>query len=356
MEKTNLNLLLSGAIEAVTKDAQRVLHKNPGMAGFLLDTLSNQKKAERLRAKNEAEGVTVPPYMIISVTDSCNLRCKGCYSRAQHRKAETELGINRLRSLISEARELGVSFVFLAGGEPLLRPEILDMADEFPEIIFPLFTNGLLITDEITEKLRKLKNVVPVVSIEGGKSDTDGRRGEGVHERISAVLKKLYDRGIFYGLSFTVTSENFGTLTDDSFIESLTGSGCRLFFFVEYVPIRENTESLVITDAQRTELPAILDSFKGRFSGLFVSFPGDEEKFGGCLSSGRGFIHISAAGDLEPCPFAPYSDANVRNMPLREALRSELLCKIRENSRELKETHGGCALWEKRDWVKSLIR
>lgn len=355
MEKPNLNLLLSGAIEAITKDALRVLHKNPAMAGFLLDTLTNQKKAEKLRAKNEAEGITVPPYMIISVTDSCNLRCKGCYARAQHRHAKIELSTDRLRSLITEARELGVSFVFLAGGEPLLRPEILDMAGEFPEVIFPLFTNGLLITDEITEKLRKLKNVVPVISIEGEKQETDGRRGEGVHERISAIMKKLYDRGVFYGLSFTVTSENFTTLTNDSFIENLTQSGCRLFFFVEYVPIRENTESLVITDEQRKELASIIESFKKRFSGLFVSFPGDEEKFGGCLSSGRGFIHISAAGDLEPCPFAPYSDANVRNMPLSEALKSKLLGTIRENSHELKETHGGCALWEKRDWVKTLI-
>lgn len=355
MEKTNLNLMLGDAIEAITKDALRVMSKNPAMAGFLLETLNNQKKAEKLRAKNNADGITVPPYMIISVTDSCNLRCKGCYSRAQHRQAASELSIDRLRSLIGEARELGVSFVFLAGGEPLLRLELLDVAGEFPEIIFPLFTNGLLITDDITEKLRKLKNVVPVISIEGGKSDTDGRRGEGVHERISEVQKKLYDRGVFYGLSFTVTSENFDTLTDESFIDNLTQTGCRLFFFVEYVPIRENTESLVINDLQRKELSEIITGFKKRFSGLFVSFPGDEEKFGGCLSSGRGFIHISAAGDLEPCPFAPYSDTSVKNTPLRDALRSRLLSKIRENSHELNETHGGCALWEKRDWVKSLI-
>ncbi len=356
MEKQGVNSLLNSAIENFLKDALRVVAKNPAMSGYLLRAAGHQKKAERLRAELEEEGVKVPPYMIISVTNSCNLRCKGCYSRAQHRREGNEISLERLRELIGEAKELGVSFVFLAGGEPLMRPDILDAAGDFPEIIFPLFTNGLLITDDITEKLRRIKNVVPVVSIEGHKGETDGRRGEGVHERVSAALGKLRDRGVFYGVSFTVTSENYKTLTDEAYIGGLIDSGCRLYFFVEYVPVRENTENLVVSDTQRMELSLKLESFKSKFPGLFVSFPGDEEQFGGCLSAGRGFIHISAEGDIEPCPFAPYSDRNLKNMSLRDALNSDLLRKIRENSAALSETHGGCALWEKREWVRSLVK
>ena len=133
------------------------------------------------------------------------------------------------------------------------------------------------------------------------------------------------------------------------------GLGCQLFFYVEYIPVNESSEDIVISDQQRTDLADILENFKTKYPALFVSFPGDEEMFGGCLSAGRGFIHISAEGDLEPCPFAPYSDTNLKDLTLKEALQSELLSKIRANHSELTETHGGCALWEKRDWLKSLL-
>lgn len=73
------------------------------------------------------------------------------------------------------------------------------------------------------------------------------------------------------------------------------------------------------------------------------------------FSSGRGFVHISPDGFLEPCPFAPYSDTDLRNVSLKEALRSDLLRKIRENHDKLESTSGGCALWTHREWVRSLM-
>ena len=65
-----------------------------------------------------------------------------------------------------------------------------------------------------------------------------------------------------------------------------------------------------------------MQAFRNKYRALFVNVPGDEKDFGGCLSAGRGFVHVSAEGDLEPCPFAPYSDVNLRDKPLKEALQS----------------------------------
>ncbi len=350
------NGLLSDSISAFLKQALNVLGKNPSMAGFLMKTVGFQKKASQIRDKYREEGLQVPPYMIISITNRCNLHCRGCYSQAQHRPADGELSLERLQTVISDGRELGISFIFLAGGEPLIRPEVIEAAGNTPEVLFPLFTNGLLITDETAAKLKKYKNIVPVISIEGCEEETDERRGQGVFNRLRGTIDRLNRESILYGFSFTVTSRNIETISDEAFISGLIDSGCRLFFFVEYIPVREGTEELVITDQQRTALAETLKSFKARLPGLFVSFPGDEEAFGGCLSAGRGFIHISAEGDLEPCPFAPYSDTNIKNMPLKEALRSGLLDKIRQNHSELTETSGGCALWEKREWVSELLK
>jgi MoaA/NifB/PqqE/SkfB family radical SAM enzyme len=110
---------------------------------------------------------------------------------------------------------------------------------------------------------------------------------------------------------------------------------------------------MVPTHEQRVGLD--MEPFRSRYPAVFLSFPGDEKMFGGCLSAGRGFIHVSASGDLEPCPFAPYSDASLMSISLKEALQSGFLRRIRENSGELLEADGGCAIWKKREWAQALL-
>ncbi|WP_273225785.1 radical SAM protein [Geosporobacter ferrireducens] len=355
MKNNDYSIKLNNSISDFFHDALRIIVKKPAMMEFVLQSIYFQKKAAQTRMEYEKQELKVPPYMIISITNRCNLACKGCYSKAQHRPVEKEMSCDRLQSVILEAKGLGISFIFLAGGEPLMRPDILDITNENPEIIFPLFTNGILITDEIITRLRNQRNVVPIISMEGYETDTNERRGSGVYEHLQKTIKKLKHSGIFFGYSFTVTRKNFDTLTDEAFINKLLASGCQLFFFVEYIPVKEATEDLVILEEQRIALAQILDSFRAKFPGLFVSFPGDEKDYGGCLSAGRRFIHVSAEGDVEPCPFAPYSDVNIREVSLKEALQSELMKKIRQNHTGLNEPKGGCALWNKREWVKSLL-
>jgi MoaA/NifB/PqqE/SkfB family radical SAM enzyme len=142
---------------------------------------------------------------------------------------------------------------------------------------------------------------------------------------------------------------------DPDFVTKLHNLGCKLFFFVEYTPIRKGTEDWILTEEQRKILLTARDSFRSKYKALFIAIPGDEEEIGGCLSAGRAFVHISAEGNVEPCPFAPYSDANLRDSSLKDALQSEFLRAIRQNHDQLHETEGGCALWIKQEWVRSLL-
>ena len=88
---------------------------------------------------------------------------------------------------------------------------------------------------------------------------------------------------------------------------------------------------------------------------VFVSFPGDEKSSGGCLAAGRGFFHINSHGGAEPCPFSPYSDINVAETSLREALDSALFHALRDNGHLLEDHVGGCVLYEKRELVEQLL-
>ena len=183
--------ILNQSLNVFFKDAVRVAVTNPAQAYHFLKTVRWQRKAARLRSKWEQQGVHVPPIMIFSITNKCNLHCKGCYHQALRRSSRPEMSDEKLRSVLTEAKELGISFMVIAGGEPLVRKEFLGITKDFPEIIFLVFTNGLLINEELGMKLKKQKNFVPIISLEGYEEDTDERRGKGVFERLQKVIKKI---------------------------------------------------------------------------------------------------------------------------------------------------------------------
>ena len=346
---------LNGDLRIFFRDAVRISLSDPKQALFFLRTVRWQAKAARVRSRWKRQGIHVPPIMIFSITNRCNLHCKGCYAQALRPTSQAEMSVAKVRSLFVEAKELGISFAVLAGGEPLVRPEILDISRDYPEIISLVFTNGLLIDDAWLERFREQRHLVPVISLEGYEEDTDGRRGRGVYGYLKTIIPKLKDQGIFFSVSLTVTRSNFPTVTSEEFVQHLVDLGCQLVFFLEYTPIKEGTDDWVITDEQRAAISGQMDALRARHRALFVAVPGDEDKFGGCLAGGRGFVHISADGDVEACPFAPFSDSNLRDSSLREALQSQLLATIRRNSDQLGEGKGGCALWEKKEWVHSQL-
>ena len=304
----------------------------------------------------EKQGLHAPPYLIASITRRCNLKCQGCYARAHHHGGEgSQLSLERWREIMKESRELGMSVFMIAGGEPFTRREFFEMTQEFPDILFPVFTNGLLLDDSLIRNLKSQMNVIPIISIEGFEKETDERRGLGTYAGVLNVIAKLKKNGLLFGVSVTATRENFPTVTSPAFVQQLLAAGGKVFIYVEYTPIEAGAENLILEDRQRTALSQMMRKFQREYNGLFVNFPGDEEMYGGCLAAGRGFVHISPDGNLEPCPFAPYSDTSVKERSLRDALQSDFLNTIRQNHGSLVETAGGCALWTNREWVVSLL-
>lgn len=348
---------MNHSLKSVFQDALRISWNDPALLFFLFKTVINQYLAIRKRSTFEKQKLHVPPFMILSITNACNLKCSGCYAKAHQRRENSELDHAQLTKLIGEADDLGISVLMLAGGEPLMRPKVFEITQKYPKIVFPMFTNGLHITEQtIQEIFTKQRQLIPIISIEGLPEQTEARRGQGVHEHFQKLLPLLKKHGVFFGVSITITRANFAVATNAQFIANLIAQGCKLFFFIEYIPFDESTQALVPETAQKQELLAILKVYRRKFPGLFIAFPGDEEQFGGCLASGRGFVHVSPGGDIEPCPFSPYTDTNLKNTTLKTALQSKFLATIRENHHLLTESQTGCALWENRDWVRSLLK
>ncbi|MBO7634001.1 MAG: radical SAM protein, partial [Lachnospiraceae bacterium] len=259
--------------------------------------------------------------------------------------------------VFDEADELGVSFILLAGGEPMLRRDVIEAAGKHPNILFPVFTNGTYMDEAYFRLFDRCRNLVPIMSIEGKKDITDARRGEGIFDRLIKNMDELHERGLIFGASVTVTTENVKEVTSEEFLNELSERGCKAVIFVEFVPVTDESKELAPGEAEREYLKNEIARLREeRPQMVYISFPGDEKSSGGCVAAGRGFFHINSHGGAEPCPFSPYSDVNIRNSSLRDAMHSPLFVALQSGDILLDDHEGGCVLYEKRELVEQLMR
>ena len=167
---TTIGETISQALRIIAADPALVI---PGSV-----ILHHQRKASLVRKEYERAGLLVPPVMITSITSRCNLACAGCYMHGRGEKPRAEMSPEVLASVVYQATQIGVSIVVIAGGEPLVRQEeIFSLAKAHPRVLFPVFTNGLLIDETMASAIAACRNIVPVISFEGFRQDTDTRGG-----------------------------------------------------------------------------------------------------------------------------------------------------------------------------------
>jgi len=266
----------SGALGDFFRDGLSVGSFGLPFLFFLWRFLLGQKSRSRIRKVRDLRGLAAPAVLIASVTDRCNLKCSNCYSRTAkaHHAKKPDFTDSDWRRVFKEAQTLGVSLVLVAGGEPLMRPGLLDLLAGFPGILFPLFTNGLLLDDSKIDRLKRSPNIFPVISVEGEELETDDRRGERVFRGVLSAMDRLKKKKIPFGTSITVTSKNFDTVVSPDFVKSMIGRGCGFFAFVEFTPVKPGTEKLILKKSQKIELGKFIEGYRKLRKALFVNFPG----------------------------------------------------------------------------------
>ena len=219
---------LTKGVETIVADALKATLKDPRESAFMLKFASASKKASDRRRKLEGSGDHMPSYLIASITSSCNLHCAGCYSRCNNATVDAapveQLSREEWLRVFREAEDLGISFIMLAGGEPLIRRDVIEAAGAMPDIIFPIFTNGTFIDERYFQLLDRCRNLVPVMSIEGGKEITDARRGSGIYDLVTKNMAKCKEKGLIFGASITVTTENAAEVSSRDYVRKLADS------------------------------------------------------------------------------------------------------------------------------------
>lgn len=272
---------------------------------------------------SETMGFNVPHTILVDPTSACNLRCEGCWAGAY--AMHDELEYERLDRLCSEARELGIYWIVMSGGEPFMYPRLFDLAAKHSDMAFMLYTNGTRIDDRAADRIVEVGNLSPAFSLEGWEERTDRRRGQGVFKKVTAAMDRLRERGAIFGVSLTATRENVEEITSGDFVDYLVEKGARYGWIFHYIPIGRNPNlDLMLTPEQRSYMAMRVPVIRRDKPFMLIDFWNDGELTQGCIAGGRRYFHVTAGGAVEPCAFVHFSTHNINDHSLEEILRSPL--------------------------------
>ncbi len=284
-----------------------------------------------------------PYLLLISPTNNCNLRCKGCYAGSDATKKDY-LDFDVLDRILTEKRELwGSYFTAVSGGEPFIYESrgknLLDLAERHLDEFFLVYTNGTLIDEETAARLARLGNVTPAISVEGYEAETDDRRGKGVHKKVLQAFDRLRRHGVPFGISVTGTRDNWDIITRDEFIDYyFYEQGAIYGWLFQYMPIGRSTSlERMVPPEKRAEMWRRSWELVNRKKVFYADFWNSATASSGCICAGRpnGYYHIIWNGDITPCVFIPYSVGNIYDIydkggTINDALNAPLFKKIRQ--------------------------
>ena len=238
-----------------------------------------------------------------------------------------------LDRIITEGKQIGTYLYIYSGGEPLIRKkDIITLCEKHPECYFLAFTNATLIDDKFAADVARVGNFAPAMSIEGFEEMTDFRRGKGTYEKVIKAMDIMRAHGNLFGFSATYHRLNTEVMASDEFIDLMEEKGCRFGWYFTYMPVGSDARpELIVKPEQREFMYHSLRASRKKRPMFLMDFWNDGEFVQGCVAGGRKYLHINANGDVEPCAFIHYSNVNIKDTTLLEALRQPIFEEYRKN-------------------------
>ncbi len=314
---------------------------------YLINLFENNFLAGYIsRKKYHAEtGAFVPPVLALTILTNCNLSCKGCFAYGYGKNSH--LAEKDIHCILSFFQSNGTRYFVILGGEPLLYNAIISILSLYKKSIFLLYTNATMINASHISELQSAKNVIPVLSIDGGEHTTNNRRGNGVYGQVLEACNNLVKAKIPYGISTTVFKSNFDEVCNEPFASRFESTYLVLHTFMQYMAVGCNSDAgETLSEEMKVKFAEIVRARRRVKDYLIGNIPQDElDLWGSCPSAGKGLLHINASGDVEPCMFTHYSSTNIYQKQLNfdTVLKSEYL-RVISTAR-----CRGCLAFEKRE-------
>lgn len=304
----------------------------------------------------QAEGCNVPWAILLDPTSACNLHCTGCWAAEYGHKLN--LSLEDIDSIVRQGKQLGTYMYIYTGGEPLVRKnDLIRLCEMHPDCEFLSFTNGTLIDEAFCQEMLRVKNFIPSISLEGFEAANDGRRGAGVYQKVMDAMALLKSHKLPFGISTCYTSKNYQDVSSEAYYDKIIDCGAMFVWFFHYMPVGNDASTeLLLTPGQRTQTYRRIRAFRQTKSIFAIDFQNDGEYIGGCIAGGRHYLHINANGDVEPCVFIHYSNCNIHECTLLEALQSPLFMAYHDNQPFNQNHLRPCPMLENPERLRSLVQ
>jgi len=303
-------------------------------------------------------GEFFPPFLYVSVINSCNLRCQGCWVDVSAKQQTIDL--EAMNQLITEAKEMGNVFFGIVGGEPFMHPQLLEIFEANPDCYFQVFTNGHFITDEVAKKLRKFGNVTPLISVEGNEFVSDLRRGrDGVLNKTLEGVQNCLNNKLLTGVCTSVCKSNIDDLLNEAWVDRLIEMGVFYTWFHIYRPMGPNPNpALSLSPEEQLRARKFVVEMRAKKPIVIIDayFDGGGQAL--CPAANGVSHHINPWGGIEPCPIIQFAAESIHkteedNRPLKDKfIQSEFLKDFRDLAAE---TTRGCIVLERPDLLKELV-
>ncbi len=259
---------------------------------------------ERRRKRKEP---FFPAFLMLSITNRCNLRCKGCWVEQTSRPQQ--LSLRQMQGIVDTAAKYGSRFFGILGGEPLFHPDVFTLFENNPQAFFQLFTNGTTLDAATAYRLAKLGNVTPVVSVEGLERESHLRRGrEDVFSRTMTGLEASVKAGLFTGVATSINKRNFDELVDVKFLDFLVRKGVHYIWYYIYRPCGSEPDvSAALDEEQIVALRRFIVEQRSRSRLLIIDAYWDEKGRAVCPGAMGLSHHISPGGGVEFCPILQFT-------------------------------------------------
>lgn len=311
-----------------------------------------------LHRRRMRTGRFFPPFLYISIINSCNLRCQGCWVDVAHKQQTIDL--SAMNRLINEAKQAGNSFFGIVGGEPFMHPEVLEIIAAHPDCYFQIFTNGQFITDEKARRLFELGNVTPLISVEGNEIISDQRRGRnGVYSKTLAGIENCLKHNVMTGVCTSLARTNIDDLLTEAWVDRLIEMGVLYTWFHVYRPMGPDAcPDLCLTPEQQRRARQFVVDMRAQKPIIIIDAYYDGQGQALCPAANGISHHINPWGDIEPCPIVQFSRESIHSdqddRPLVQKFTdSEFLRDFRELAQQ---TTRGCIVLERPDLLQQLVQ
>lgn len=311
--------------------------------------------AIRAHQRRLKRGQFFPPYLYISIVNSCNLRCQGCWVDVAAK--QQTIDVPALNRMIQTAKAQGNCFFGLLGGEPFMHKGLFDVLEAHPDVYFQVFSNGHFITEEVARRLRRCGNVTPLISIEGTALVSDERRGKSdVFQKSMQGIENCLQQKVMTGVCTSLCQSNYRDLLNEAWIDRLIAMGVMYTWFHIYRPVGpQPTPELALTPQQQREARQFVVEMRCKKPIIIIDAYYDADGQALCPAATGFTHHISPWGDIEPCPVIQFARESIHDpRPLDQVFnQSEFLRDFRQTAAAHTR---GCIALERPDLIAALVQ